>query len=132
MIVVDASVLVTALADDNVDGVRARSRLAQEVLAVPQILDLEVVSVLRRLTQAKKVNPQRAEMALADLIDLPIRRSDHVPLLKRCWQLRENLTTYDAAYVALAEALDVILVTADRRFAEAPGIRCAVEVLGTQ
>lgn len=129
MIVVDASVLVTALADDNVDGQNARSRLSRENLVAPQIIDLEVLSVLRRLALAGRVNQHRAEMALADLIDLPMHRADHMPLLNRCWQLRSNLTTYDAAYVALAEALDVTLLTADSRLAQAPGIRCRIEVL---
>ena len=68
-------------------------------------------------------------MAVADLASLPLRRARHVNLLSRCWELRENLTPYDAAYVALAEALDVTLVTADRRMAQAPGPRCTVEVL---
>jgi len=66
---------------------------------------------------------------MADLIDLPLRRASHRPLLRRCWQLRHNLTSYDACYVALAETLDVPLLTADGRLADAPGLRCAVELL---
>lgn len=75
------------------------------------------------------MDPRRAELAVADLASLPLRRARHVDLLSRCWQLRENLTPYDAAYVALAEALDVALVTADRRMAQAPGLRCTIDVL---
>ncbi len=68
-------------------------------------------------------------MALTDLADLPMARVSHRPLLRRCWELRDNLTVYDAAYVALAESLDATLVTADARLARAPGVRCAVELL---
>ncbi|ORM38049.1 type II toxin-antitoxin system VapC family toxin [Williamsia sp. 1135] len=129
MIVVDASVLITALAEDSEDGRHVRSRLVRDKLVAPQIVDLEVMSVLRRSVRTGRMSQQRAASAVADLIDLPFERSDHRPLLGRCWQLHENLTTYDAAYVALAELLDVPLLTADVSLARAPGIRCAVEVL---
>ena len=66
---------------------------------------------------------------MADLIELPLQRAPHRPLLRRCWELRHNLTSYDACYVALAEALDVPLLTADERLAGAPGLRCTVELL---
>jgi len=75
------------------------------------------------------IDERRAGIALADLADLPLRRAPHLPLLPRCWELRHNLTPYDAAYVALAEALEVALVTADRRLSRAAGIRCAVDVV---
>lgn len=129
MLVVDASVLVTALADDDVEGDAARSRLRGEQLAAPELIDLEVMSVLRRKVAAGALDLRRADLALDDLLDLPIERASHAPLLRRCWELRHNLTTYDAAYVALAEELDVELLTADGRLAAAPGIRCAVSVL---
>ena len=125
MIVIDASVLATALGDDGQDGQDTRERLAGEELAAPEIVDLEVMSVWRRTL----ADERRATLALADLADLPLRRAPHRPLLGRCWELRHNLTPYDAAYVALAEALDVALVTADARLSRATGIRCAVEVL---
>lgn len=73
--------------------------------------------------------PRRAELALLDLAELPMKRAAHRPLLARCWELRASVTAYDAAYVALAEALEVVLVTADRRVARAPGIRCPVEII---
>lgn len=130
VIVVDASVLATALGDDNTDGDVARTRLMEETLAAPELIDLEVSSVLRRLVRVGSLPPRRAELALSDLMALPLRRVPHRALLPRCWDLRDNLTIYDAAYVALAEALDVTLVTSDVRLSRAPGPRCPVEVLG--
>ena len=125
MIVIDASVLATALGDDGEDGDRARARVRGEELAAPEIIDLEVASVWRRTL----TDERRAALALADLAELPLGRAPHLPLLPRCWELRHNLTPYDAAYVALAELLGVALVTADRRLARASGIRCVVETL---
>jgi predicted nucleic acid-binding protein len=129
VIVTDASVLVVALADDGPDGDRARARLAGERLAVPELADLEVASVLRRQLRSGALDARRAGLALADLAALPARRAPHRPLLPRCWELRENLTIYDAAYVALAEALDATLLTGDGQLARAPGPTCRVEVL---
>ena len=129
MLVVDASVLATALADDGADGETARGRLLGQDLAAPELIDLEVASVLRRQLSAKKLDARRALLALDDLLDLPIRRARHRPLLRRCWELRANLSVYDAAYVALAEALEAPLVTADARLASAAGVKCAIEVL---
>jgi len=129
VIVVDASVLAVALIDDGQHGTAARQRLRGEILAAPELIDLEVLSVLRRSVAAGSTPAQRAADALADLIDLPLRLTSHRPLLERCWELRHNLTTYDAGYVALAETLAVSLVTADSRLAQAPGLRCVVELL---
>lgn len=129
MLVIDASVLATALADDGRDGDLARSRLLGEVLTAPELIDLEVVSVLRRLTLAGQLPERRSSLALADLVDMPIQRASHAPLLERCWELRSNLTAYDAAYVALAEMMDLVLLTTDERLARAPGPQCSVEVL---
>jgi predicted nucleic acid-binding protein len=129
VLVVDASVLTTALADDGRDGDLARTRLMGEALAAPQLIDLEVASVLRRLTLAGQLPERRSVLALADLIDLPIERAPHLPLLHRCWELRANITAYDAAYVALAEGLDTVLLTADQRLARASGPRCRFEVM---
>jgi predicted nucleic acid-binding protein len=129
LIVVDASVLATALADDGIDGAKARARLRGEQLAAPSLIDLEVLSVWRRLVAHGDLDGRRAEVAVADLTVLPLRRVDHQPLLARCWALRDNLTVHDAAYVALAEVLDVDLVTADARLAGAPAARCSIEVL---
>jgi predicted nucleic acid-binding protein len=125
VIVVDASVLATALGDDGAGGEVARGRLAGEELAAPEIIDLEVTSVWRRTVPDER----RAALAFTDLAELPLRRVPHLPLLARCWELRHNLTPYDAAYVALAEALEVSLLTADERLSRAPGIRCGIELL---
>ena len=129
MIVVDASVIVTGLADDGEDGDRVRARLRGERLVAPHVIDLEVVSAWRRLAAAGHLDERRANLALADLDSLRLERVAHRPLVSRCWELRGNLTVYDAAYVALAELLEVELLTADSRLAAAPGIRCRVEVL---
>lgn len=129
MIVVDASILAPALGDDGGDGDRARTRLRGEQLVAPQLIDLEVVSVWRRMAAAQQIDIRRARLALDDLDTLPLRRAPHAMLLRRCWELRANLTVYDATYVALAEALGVALLTADQRLARAPGLRCRVEVL---
>lgn len=129
MLVVDASVLVVALADDGLDGDRARARLRGETLAAPELVDLEVASVLRRLARVGALDNRRAVLALTDLAELPMRRASHKSLTGRCWELRDNLTVYDAAYVALAEALDAALLTGDRRLAKAAGPTCPIEVL---
>lgn len=129
MLVVDASVLATALADDGRDGDLARRRLLGEALAATQLIDLEVVSVLRRLTLTGHLPERRSSLALADLVDLPIQHAPHTQLLKRCWELRANVTAYDAAYVVLAEMMDVVLVTTDGRLARASGPQCTIEVL---
>lgn len=129
MIVVDASVVVVALADDGDDGDRARGRLRDERLAAPHLIDIEVVSAWRRLAAAGQIDERRAGMARADLRELRIERVPHGPLVERCWQLRSNLTAYDAAYVALAEMIDAPLLTADAKLANTPGPRCTIEVL---
>ncbi len=85
--------------------------------------------MLRRAVAAGEFDHVRALRALGRLADIPIERHSHVPLLHRIWELRDNLSPYDAAYVALAEALGVTLLTADARLGRAPGPRCAIEVL---
>ncbi|HEX5610823.1 MAG TPA: type II toxin-antitoxin system VapC family toxin [Solirubrobacterales bacterium] len=129
MIVLDASVLAPALADDGEDGDRVRERLRDEALAAPELIDLEVVSVLRRAVRARNLDERRSGQALTDLATMPLRRVPHLRLLPRIWELRDNLTAYDASYVALAETLGAPLLTADGPLAAAPGIRCEVEVL---
>jgi predicted nucleic acid-binding protein len=129
VIVIDAGVVVTLLADDGATGAAVRHRVEGERLVAPELLDLEVVSALRRLVGSKQLDTSRGEAALDDLIDLPVVRARHAPLLARCWELRENLTVYDAAYVTLAEVLGVRLLTGDTRLAGAPGVRCEVELV---
>ena len=128
VLVVDASVLAPALADDGADGDKARARLRGQALVAPELVDLETTSVIRRQLLAGTLDARRARLALTDLVELPLRRAPHRPLLARCWELRQNVTVYDAAYVALAELLDVVLLTADARLANAPGPRCRFEV----
>jgi predicted nucleic acid-binding protein len=125
VIVVDASVLVTALADDGADGRQARRRLRGEQLSAPAVVDLEVLSALRRLATAGRLGPVRADQAAADLRAVRVARIAHQALLPRSWELRANLTVY----VALAEAFHAVLVTVDGRLARTPALRCTVEVL---
>jgi predicted nucleic acid-binding protein len=129
MIVVDASVLAPALGDDGADGDQARERLRGERLVAPELVDLEVASVLRHASREGRLDERRARQALEDLAAIPLGRASHRPLLVRIWELRENLTAYDAAYVAVAEALEVALLTADERLRRTPGTRCEIELL---
>jgi predicted nucleic acid-binding protein len=129
VIVVDASIIVTGLADDGVDGDRIRARLRGERLIAPHLIDLEVASAWRRLASAGQLDQRRVTLALADLDSLRLERAPHGPLLGRCWELRDNLTIYDAAYVALAELTAATLLTGDVRLARSPGINCDVEVI---
>ncbi|MGH9157418.1 MAG: type II toxin-antitoxin system VapC family toxin [Acidimicrobiales bacterium] len=93
------------------------------------MIDLEVVSAWRRLAAGGHLDERRASLAIDDLAAFRVDRVRHEPLLGRCWELKANLTVYDAAYVALAERLNVTLLTADGRIAGAPGPRCPVEIL---
>lgn len=130
MIVVDASVVASALGDDAADGERARSHLADERLFAPELIDLEVASVWRCAARAGLLGERRAVQALADLAALPLARAPHQPHMNRIWELRDSLTPYDAAYIALAEALEAPLLTADKRLAQAAGVGCEIELLG--
>ncbi len=129
MIVVDASALLEVLLGTPAsDAIEERLFAARETLHAPHLLDVEVTQVLRRYTAAGDIDEERGRAALADLADLPLRRYPHGFLLSRVWELRNNLTAYDAAYVALAEALDATLLTRDRRLATAAGHRARVEM----
>jgi len=130
VIVVDASVIAPALADDEGDGDRARRELAGEGLAAPELLALEVCQTFRRAARIGRLGRRRAEQAMSDLVALPIGYVPHRPLLGRIWELRENATAYDAAYLALAELMAAPLLTADGRLERVPGVRCPVRVLG--
>ena len=124
-VVVDASALIDALL---IDGV-ARSRLATASLHAPELIDAEVLSVLRRLVLAGKLPEADALRALETCSRLGLRRHASRGLWPRAWELRTNLSAYDALYGALAEQLDVPLLTGDARVARAPGLGCRVEVL---
>jgi len=130
MIVVDASAITEFLLQTTL-GLRVEERLfgLNEELHAPHLLDVEVVQALRRLVRSREVLPTRAEEAIDDLAALAIRRHSHFDLLSRVWELRENLTAYDAMYVALAEATDATLVTCDARLGGAPGQDAQIEVV---
>jgi predicted nucleic acid-binding protein len=130
VIVLDASAAVEWLLQTEL-GVRIGRRilLPRQTLHAPHLLDVEVTQVLRRYAASGVVTASRAEEALQDLLDLRLRRYPHVLLLGRAWELRDNLTAYDAMYVALAEMLDATLVTCDARIASASGHRARVQVI---
>ena len=126
MLVIDASVLVDALL---VAGA-ARARLASANLQAPELIDAELLSVLRKLVLGNQLPEHHALQALITAQQLGLRRHASRHLWPRAWELRTNLSAYDALYVALAEQLDAPLLTADARLARAPGLRCAVIVAG--
>ncbi|GAA4164164.1 PIN domain-containing protein [Phytohabitans flavus] len=130
MIVPDASVLVVALVDDGDAGRAVRERLLGADLAAPELVDLEILSVLRKLVQSTQLSAERAALAIVDLGDLPMERMPHLGLVGRIWQLADNVTPYDASYVALAEILSATLLTSDAKLARAPGPQCHIEVIG--
>ena len=130
MIVVDASVVIEVLLQTDVGRSITGTLLdGRDTLHAPHLLDVEVVQVLRRFVLRREVYEARAREAIDTLRVFPITRYPHEPLLGRIWALRENLTAYDAAYVALAEGLRSPLVTRDRRLASAPGTTATVQVL---
>jgi predicted nucleic acid-binding protein len=130
MIVVDASALIELLLGTQ-RGARVSARIADPALGlhVPHLVDVEVVQALRRYLRENEIDRASAASALADLRELDLERHSHEPLLDRVWALRENLTAYDAVYVALAEALDTTLLTCDGRLAGAPGMAERVELV---
>ena len=129
MIVVDASAMVEVLLGTET-GARLEDRLLSggESLHAPHLLDVEVTQVLRRYAAAGELSPERGSEALADLAAFPLHRYSHDVLLPRIWELRQNVTAYDAAYLALAETLAAPLVTCDARLASAPRHTARVEV----
>ena len=131
--VVDASVLVAALVDSNNDGPWAETVISEGPLAAPELALAEATNILRRLEQAGHVSRLEATSSHRDLLRVDMDLYPFAPVADRVWELRANLTSYDAWYVALAEALDFPLVTLDRRISRAPGLRCDVIVppLGT-
>jgi predicted nucleic acid-binding protein len=130
VIVLDASAAVDWLVQ-SLAGRQVESRIYshRESLHAPELLDLEVAQVLRRLVREGAVSATRAEAAIQDLLDLRITRYPHSVLLPRIWQLRQNLSAYDAAYVALAEKLNATLLTRDTRLATAARHGATIEVV---
>ena len=128
MIVLDASALLELLLDTPA-GRTIATRIADPALGlhVPHLVDIEITQALRRYTQHGEIAAAEAEQALMDLRALDLQRHAHEPLLERVWELRRNLTAYDAVYIALAEVLDAIVLTCDRPLARAPGTTAHVE-----
>ncbi|CAN5166778.1 PIN domain-containing protein [soil metagenome] len=130
MIVLDASAALDwLLRRAAAPAVEAVITEPAQSIHLPHLWAVEIAQVLRRLTNSGTISPARARQALDAAADLAAARYEHEPLLPRVWELRANLTAYDAVYVALAEALDATLVTSDARIAGAPGLRATVQVL---
>ena len=128
MLVVDASLVVAALVDDGPTGRWAEQQLASDDLAAPHLMPVEAANVVRRAELNGAVSTDIANLAHADLCDLAVDLYEYLPLSTRVWELRSNLTAYDATYVAVAEILDAPLATLDHRLARSPGIRCDIRV----
>ncbi len=130
MIVVDASVVVSALLVDRPEGDAAREALRSDAAHAPHLLDVEVTSAVRRWVLAGRLTVEEARSSIRDLGDLAITRHGHEPLLDRVLELRDAVSAYDGTYVALAEILGATMVTGDGRLSRAPGVRCPVSVIG--
>jgi predicted nucleic acid-binding protein len=130
VIVLDASAVVELLLG-TARGRAVAARIADPDLGlhVPHLADVEVAQALRRYEREGALDPDEARFAIDTLAELDLERHSHEPLLRRVWSLRENLTAYDAVYVALAEALDSKLVTCDARLSRAPGLSRRVELV---
>jgi predicted nucleic acid-binding protein len=130
VIVLDASALLEFLLQTPL-GARVEARLFrdEDEFHSPHLVDVEVTQALRRLVRTGEVSPARAADAIDDLADLDLHRHPHVDLLTRAWKLRENVSAYDAMYVALAEALAAPVVTCDTPLARAPGHRARIEAI---
>jgi predicted nucleic acid-binding protein len=130
VIVVDASALLEFLLQTSL-GERVEARLFREddELHAPHLVDVEITQGLRRLVRTGEVSSGRADDAIADLTDLDLHRHPHLDLLGRVWKLRDNISAYDAVYVALAEAMDAPIVTCDGPLAKSPGHRARIEVI---
>jgi len=127
-LVVDASVVVAALVDRGRDGAWAESRLVGRPLAAPHLLLVEVASILRRAVAVGDLSDEVAALAHADLAALPVELFPYQPFAARVWELRANVTPYDAWYVAVAEAVGSPLATLDRRLSRAHGPTCVFDL----
>jgi predicted nucleic acid-binding protein len=125
-VVCDASAVVAVLLDSGSDGQWATAQLAEADLFAPTLLPYECTNVIRRAEFSRAIGADQAAQAHADLLDLAVELWPHDVLATRVWELRANLSGYDAAYVALAEILAAPLVTLDQRILRAPGITCSV------
>ena len=123
-LVIDASLAVAALVNNGAEGRWAEGVLTRDSLAAPHLLMVEAANILRRSALSGAISAEQASLAHSDLLDLRIELFPYAPFASRIWDLRENVTCYDAWYVAVAEALNVPLATLDARLAKAPGPRC--------
>jgi predicted nucleic acid-binding protein len=123
-LVIDASMVVSALIDSGTDGRWAESLLTSDSLAAPHLLTAEASNILRRSALAGAISAEQASLAYSDLLDLRVELFPYAPFATRIWGLRDNVTCYDAWYVALAETLNAPLATLDARLAKASGPRC--------
>ena len=132
-VVLDASVVVELVLGTRV-GARVRQRLLEPGISLhgPELLDLEVLNVLRRYVQAGRIAADRADTAVRRLNELDLRRYRHGPMLPRIWSWRANLSAYDATYVTLAEVLGGPLLTTDARLSRAPELPIAIELFDTR
>jgi predicted nucleic acid-binding protein len=126
-LVIDASLVVSALVDSGGTGTWAESLLATEPLSAPHLMPVEAANILRRAAMAGNISADAASMAHADLLDLRVELFPYAPFAARVWELRDNVTSYDAWYIALAESLGSRVATLDLRLARAPGPRCRFE-----
>lgn len=127
-IVVDASVIVAVLSDTGRNGSWAESLIARETLVAPELVMVEATNILHRLELAKELTPIESDLAQKDLMRLDIQLFPFHPFAERIWALRKNITSYDAWYVALAEALDCSLATLDIKLKNASGANCSFVV----
>ena len=127
-VVVDSSVLAESLVDAGSEGEWAEAALAADARAAPELALAEASNILRRLELAGDITRLEATSAHRDLVRLDLELFPYAPLAERIWELRNNLTCYDAWYVALAEALDCPLMTLDRRLSRASGPTCEIDV----
>lgn len=127
-LVVDASLVVSALVDAGNTGMWAESLLASGPLSAPHLMPIEVTNILRRAAAKGEITQDVASMAHADLLDLRVELFPYAPFAARVWELRDNVTSYDSWYIALAESLEVSVATLDHRMAQAPGPRCSFEI----
>ena len=131
-LVVDASLLVAWLLNDDPTGAWATRLLSDDDLAAPQLVLAETANVIRKSAAVSAIGEDGARAAHRDLVDLPIELFDYRPFAERIWELRSNVATYDAWYVAVAEALDAPLGTLDTRLVNAPGPRCRMVTMTTE
>jgi predicted nucleic acid-binding protein len=130
MIVLDASALVEILLNTGrANRIASRIRHRRETLHAPHVLDVEVAQTLRRYVRTGELAAGSGRQALDEMLELPIRRYPHYPLLTRIWELRDNVSSYDAAYLALAEALEAPLLTCDAAFTSFQGHRAKIELI---